>query len=109
MYILKPQITESGADQDFDEIDPPNDTEEPDELDLEVEGDIFPGAEVTLTVLFDGDPVEGAIVTLNDEELGETSSDGTLDIKLPEGEEEIKIKAYYDDIDGEIEFSLEED
>jgi hypothetical protein len=104
MYLVKPQISESGPDEDYQEVVPPSDPD--DKLSLTVEGEIVPGAEVTLRVTYDGSPVEGAEVTVNDQYQGTTGADGTISISLPEDEEEIEIKATYEDKEGELEIYI---
>ena len=83
--------------------------EEDGELSLEIEGDAVPGNDVTLTEYFEGLPVVGAIVFLDDEEIGVTDVNGQLPFVLPEGVDEVEIRATYDGKEGEIEISFEEE
>ena len=117
-YILKPQIAQSGADQKINDVTPmgnPEVTGEPEEpedsegeLKLVIHGEPGPGAEVTLSVTDDGTPVEGASVTVNGEEAGNTDADGQLVILLPGTPGEVEIEATWGDKSGEIELDLEE-
>ena len=120
-YVLKPQIAQSGAEQEFNVLTlegQPGEPEEPEEtgdtegkLELKLhhgELGLGLGAEVTLIVTDDGSPVEGASVTLNGEAVGTTDADGQLVILLPETPGEVEIEATLGDKSGEIEFDLEE-
>jgi hypothetical protein len=113
-YVLKPQIAESGAEQEFNELklkagEGEEDEESESELELRLQGEPALGAEVVLLVMDDDVPVEGAIVTLNDVEVGSTDADGQLAILLPETAGEIEIEATLGDKSGEIELELEEE
>jgi len=117
-YILKPQIAQSGAEQEFHVRTlegQPGEPEEPEEtgdsegeLELRLEGELGLGAEVILSVMDDGTPVEDASVTINGEEAGSTDADGQLVIMLPETPGEVEIEATLGDKSGEIELDLEE-
>ena len=115
-YILQPQIAQSGANQDFNDVTPEMQREREreregqpeDELELRLEGEPGLGMEVTLVVTDNGTPVEGAIVTINDEEVGITDADGRLAILLPDTPGEVEIEATFEDKSGKIEFELEE-
>ncbi|GAH51867.1 unnamed protein product, partial [marine sediment metagenome] len=87
-YILKPVVSQSGPNQKFVEVssqerdmererEREQEMECEEELDLELEGDIAPGEVVTLLVTFEGEPVAGAVVKVNDEDVGSTGDDGT--------------------------------
>ncbi len=91
---------------DLEEQEEPEDSA--DELKLVIHGEPGPGAEITLSVTDDGTPVEGASVTVNDEEAGSTDVDGQLIILLPDTPGEVEIEATWGDKSGEIEFDLEE-
>lgn len=136
-YILKPQIAQSGADQKFKEVTPkgkpeegkkgkpgegekgkpekpPGKSEKPgkseDELNLRLEGEPKLGMEATLIVTDRGSPVEGAVVTINGEEVeAETNHDGRLTILLPDTPGEVKIEATLGDKEGELELELGEE
>jgi hypothetical protein len=94
------------------EIEPPDPEEarerfeeEHDELLLIVtDGTPAPGATVTLQVRSPVTPVEGATVWVNDERVGTTGPNGTIELTLPEGETE--ITAEHEDTDGELEFEF---
>jgi hypothetical protein len=114
-YVLKPQIAQSGAEQEFHELaaGKPEDSESEkledsdDELELTIQGEPGLGMEVLLIVTDNETPVE-ALVTLNDEEVGTTDADGHLIILLPDTPGEVEIEATWEDKSGEIELELEE-
>ncbi len=105
-YILKPQIAESGADQGFNDVTPEGQPEA--ELQLQLEGNPGPGAEVSLLVTAEGSAVEGATVTVNGEEAGNTGADGRLTLILPDTGGKVKIQATLEDKSGELELEPEE-
>jgi hypothetical protein len=105
-YILKPQIAESGADQGFNDVTPEGQPEA--ELQLQLEGNRGPGEEVSLLVTAEGSAVEGATVTVNGEEAGNTGADGRLTIILPDTAGKVKIQAILEDKSGKLKFELEE-
>jgi len=117
-YILKPQIGQSGSDQKFKEVKlkgKPEESEEPEEaeeaegeLKLRLHGKPGLGAEVVLFVTADGSKVEGALVTVNGEEVGTTDANGQLVISLPDTPGEVEIEATLGDKSGDIEIELEE-
>ncbi len=113
-YVLKPQIAESGAEQNFNELElkagegPEDAGESEGELELRLHGEPGPGAEVILLVTDDGTPVEEASVTMNGEEVGSTDANGQLVIILPDTPGEVEIEATLGDRSGEIGLDLEE-
>ncbi|ERH08549.1 MAG: hypothetical protein J07HX64_00290 [halophilic archaeon J07HX64] len=66
------------------------------------------GVNVTLQVLGDGEPVANATVEIEEEVVGTTGANGTLDVTLPD-EEDIKITASLGGADGELEFEFEDE
>jgi len=50
------------------------------------------GGSITLLVTFERNPVPGALVTVNNEEVGNRDEDGGISFAVPD-EEELKIKA----------------
>lgn len=107
-YILQPQIAQSGPDQEFTDVTPEGPGKPGDELQLQLEGELGLGMEVTLIVSDEGSPVEGATVTVNGEGVGSTGVDGRLTIELPDTPGEVKIEATLGDKSGELEIELEE-
>jgi len=119
-YILRPQIAQSGANQEFNDVTPERVRErerdkereregQPEgELELRLEGEPGLGLEVTLVVTDNGTPVEGAAVSVNDEEAGVTDADGRLAILLPDTPGDVEIEATLRDRSGEIELELGE-
>ncbi len=106
-YILKPEITESGAHQEFEEVTPPGKPK--DKLQTQLVGDPEPGAEVTLIVTDDGAPLEGATVTVDGKGKGSTGVDGSLTFELPAPAHKVKIKARLGDKQGELKIKLEKE
>ncbi len=80
--------------------------ESEEELDLELNGDVAPGETVTLLVTLDGEPVAGAVVEVNGEEIGNTSDDGTISFTIPEDAGGLKIEAELDGQEGELEIGF---
>ena len=54
----------------------------------------------------DGEPVAGAVVEVNGEEIGSTGDDGTIDFTVPEDTDKLKIEAELDEQEGELEVEL---
>jgi len=106
-YILKPEITESGAHQEFEEVTPPGKPKG--KLQTQLVGNPEPGAEVTLIVTDDGAPLEGATVTVDDKGKGSTGVDGSLTFELPAPAHKVKIKARLGDKKGELKIKLEKE
>ena len=78
------------------------------ELTLEVvDGEVSPGEEITVLVTFEGDPVEGALVEVNDEEIGETDADGLISFTVPY-DDELDIEARKGELRGELRIEVEE-
>lgn len=89
------------------EVEPrDDDAKQRDELTILVaEGSPAPGAMVTLQVLTAGKPVVGATVFRDDEPVGTTNANGTVEITLPEAGE-IEYSVEHGDADGELEFDF---
>jgi len=66
------------------------------------------GANVTLQVLGDGEPVANATVEIEEEVVGTTGANGSLDVTLPD-EEDIEVEASFGDAEGELEFEFEDE
>ena len=66
-----------------------------------------PGPPVGLLVTdADGNPVEGAMVTVHSEEAGTTDAQGRLSLILPDGTYEVEITARLGEAEDEIELEL---
>ncbi len=104
-YILKPVVSQSGPNQEFTEVSPERERER-ERLRLELEGDIAPGETVTLLVTFEDEPVVGATVEVNGEEIGTTTDDGTISFTIPEDADELEIEVKKGEQEGELEIEL---
>jgi len=111
-YILKPVVSQSGPNQNFTEVNPPEgETErerERERLGLELEGNIAIGELVTLLVTFEGEPVALAEVVVNGEEIGNTTDDGTISFTIPEDADELEIEVKLGELEGELELEFSE-
>lgn len=106
-YILKPVVSQSGPNQEFTEVSPERERER-ERLRLELEGNIAPDETVTLLVTFEDEPVAGATVEVNGEEIGTTGEDGTVSFTIPEDADELKIEVKLDELEGELEIEFSE-
>lgn len=104
-YILKPVVSQSGPNQEFTEVSPERERER-ERLRLELEGNIAPGETVTLLVTFEGEPVVGATVEVNGEEIGTTGDDGTVSFTIPEDADGLEIEVKLDEQEGELELEF---
>jgi len=106
-YILKPVVSQSGPNQNFTEVSPERERER-ERLRLELEGNIAPDETVTLLVTFEDEPVAGATVEVNGEEIGTTGDDGTISFTIPEDADELKIEVKKGEQEGELEIEFPE-
>ncbi len=108
-YLLKPVIGQSGADQPFKEVESPKEKEG--ELDLQLQGEPQPGAQVALIVTdSNGSPVSDVVVRLKAEgEVGMTDSGGLLTIDIPQGTTKLRLEAHLEEMEGELRVLFEED
>lgn len=102
------------ADDDDAADDDADDDAEPDGEDDEQDEDLFilvsdgvvqPNETVTLQVQSPGGPVENATVSLDDEVVGQTDANGSIDLSLPS--DEFEIVATHGDAEAELEFEFE--
>jgi hypothetical protein len=98
-YILKPQLSQSGPNQEFHEVSEG-------ELVIEVvDGVVSPGETITILVTHQGNPVAGAQVRVNGEHYGNTNGDGLISFSVPIAKE-LKIKAKVgtepDELEGQL-------
>lgn len=120
MYVLKPQIAETGPNQPFNDVTPQKQKgkpEEEEELTLEladcdtdevIEDDIISGDEVKVLVTHDGEPVEGAAVEVEGMDAMTTDENGLTPCFTIPDEDELEIAAEIGDLEGELEIDLEE-
>ena len=116
MYVLKPQIAESGPNQPFNDVTPPKGKPEEEELTLQlascdtgevIDGDVSFGDEVKVLVTHEGEPMEGATVSIDGMDPMTTEENGlTTCFAIPDVEE-IEIGAERDDLEGELEIGQE--
>ena len=104
-YILKPQIGQSGAGKKLSLIKGPK---MEGALKLKLEGEADHGQEVSLLVTSQGKPVEGAVVTLNDAEIGATNAEGRINVVIPEDAEGVRLTATIGEFLGELEIEFPE-
>lgn len=64
----------------------------PEKLAANLRGPVKPGQTVTVAVAQEGNPVANATVVVNEERVGTTDGDGTLEIEVPTDTEEIEIE-----------------
>ena len=99
-YILLPQIEQSGANLRIHEVGEG-------ELTLQVvEGNVTVGGNVTVLVTFEGNPLTDASVTVNRNEVGNTTADGRISFIIP-SVHELEIRAVKAELEGELEINLE--
>lgn len=72
-----------------------------------VDGDLAPGATVTIGVTDSaGDPVVDATVEVEDDLVGTTDADGQIVLTLPDSVEDVEIEVEHDHGDGELEIEF---
>ncbi|AKH96829.1 hypothetical protein [Halanaeroarchaeum sulfurireducens] len=81
--------------------------DEDESLDLSVDGTVSADENVTITATHAEYPVAGAAVSLNGEYVGETDSNGTIMVTIPDAEE-FEVEVEYE-VEGELEIPLESD
>ena len=92
------------ADDDEDEAEDDEDEEDDDALDATVS---YEDGVVTVSVTHDGEPVEGATVEANDNDVGTTDADGTISFDMPE-DDELDLEIEHGELDFEGEYELED-
>jgi hypothetical protein len=79
---------------------------EDDELIIRVvSGDVLPGKSITILVTANGNPLAGALVIVDDREIGTTVPDGRISFVLADVEE-LDIKAVKGEMEGELKIDL---
>jgi hypothetical protein len=122
-YILKPVVSESGADrevrdvdEDDREADDEDDADETDDdadeeagdLTAEFVGPVRPGEDATVKVTGDDGPLEGANVSVNGEAVGPTDAEGEVTFAVPEDTEELSVTVTDGDREAELEREFED-
>lgn len=95
---------DEGDDREGEE----NETD-PGELTAELRGAVKPGQVVTLAVSQEGDPVANATVEVNDERVGTTDADGTIEVEVPTDAGELEIGIEKGEAELEIERTIRGD
>ncbi len=97
-YILKPQLSQSGASQEFHQVG---------ELVIEVvDGEVAPGETITILVTHEGNPVDGALVIINDDtDVLPTDINGLTSFTVPD-KKKLNIKAVKDELEGKLKIDL---
>lgn len=110
-YILKPVVSESGTDVEIDDVDADDeaDGDRDSELNATFDGDVVAGENVTLSVTRNGEPVEGATVSVDGERVGETDADGVSAIQVPDDAEELDVTVTHEGAEAELEVELGDD
>ncbi|MCD2200555.1 DUF4382 domain-containing protein [Halobacterium sp. KA-4] len=112
-YILKPVASESGTDVPIERVDVEADEEEA-ELEANFVGNVSAGENATVRVTQNGDPVENATVTVNEDVVVTTDANGTASVSVPADAEEFELEAStsedsaYGEAEAELEFELGE-
>jgi len=115
-YILKPVVSESGADQEVRDVDEEDreadddDAETDDdaeELTAEFVGPVRPGEDATVKVTGDDGPLGGANVSVNGEGVGTTDAEGEVTFAVPEDTEELSVTVTDGDREAELEREFE--
>lgn len=76
-------------------------------INISVAGNVTAGNTVTLTATLDGEPVPHAPVEVNDERVGTTDANGSIDVTVPDDDEfEVEIEP---DFEGSVTVPLAED
>jgi hypothetical protein len=70
-----------------------------------VTGDVIPGKRVTLAVTANGSPLAGALVTVDDREIGTTGQDGQVYFVVADVDK-LEIKAVKGEMEGELDIDL---
>ena len=129
-YILKPVISESGTDVEIDDVDERDDDEDDErednedredderadeeergderdaDLNASFDGDVVAGANATLRVTSDDEPVEGATVFVGGDRAGTTDANGTYVIQVPDDAEELEVEVTHQGSETELEVEL---
>ena len=103
-FVIQPVVTESGVNQPISPVD----TDEG-EGDISVRFDAPPeqGENATVRVTDNGEPVEGATVTVNGEAVGTTDANGTLTFEVSQDEElEVSVEDGDTEAEAEVEVNL---
>jgi uncharacterized GH25 family protein len=75
-------------------------------IELSLSHDLEAGEEVTLRVLFEGQPVQDAVVSLNSEIIDASNEDGEVTFVVPTGVEVLVIEAKSSDRRGSLTIEL---
>jgi len=89
-YVLKPVASESGTDVPIERVGVESDA---DGLQASVVGNVTAGENVTVRVTHDGEPVENATVTANEDVSVRTDANGTATVAVPADVEAFELKA----------------
>ena len=84
--LALPEASEATIAVERDSVAGETVLELPTTIELELDGDPYPGGELAVTATFDGEPVDGATVELDGETVAETDADGEAELALPDAE-----------------------
>lgn len=97
---------ENEEEDDRDEReDDEEENETENQINLDVQGNVSVGENVTVRATHNGSAVANATVKVNGEEVGETDSNGEIVVVVPE--EEFEVEVELDDMEGELEIELD--
>lgn len=81
-------------------------TEVEGEIDIQLEGNVSKGENVTVTASHNGSVVANATVKVNGEVVGQTDSEGEIVVQV-ESSEEFEVEVEKEELEGELEIELE--
>ena len=107
---LKIEVAKGEAEGELEiNLDRESGEQEADEVDLVlavVGGDLIPGKSVTLLVTAKGNPLAGALVTIDDREIGTTGLEGQISFVVDDVDK-LEIEAVKGEMEGKLEIDLE--
>lgn len=91
------------------EADGDEEAADDDDVLVDVSGDVAPGETVTVEATNNGMPVANATVSVNDEVVGTTDTNGVLNVPIPDDADEVEITVENGDLEGEWEYEFPEE
>lgn len=101
-YVLLPNAAESGTNVPFVDVE-----QEGENMHLRFVGDVTRGQEATIEVTDNqGNPVEGATVEVNGEDMAETNADGRATFTVPTDDDELEVIVEHETGKAHIEYDF---